>query len=115
MGDEQFSISEEILTKITSKEATQVTRYLSVIFIRLVRAPRHLWERDNVLRLKGEVRDGQTVSAWEQLVALVKVSPKTARRALSWLHSEGVIVYATDDRTEIVISFKGISGRATQN
>jgi hypothetical protein len=112
MGAERLKIREDILKKVTSEEADRVTRHLSVIYLRLVNAPAHLWERDDVLRLTGEVRDGQMVSAWGQLLAIVKVSPRMARKAVDWLHREGIITfYTTGDRTEVVISFEGISGR----
>lgn len=110
MGAERLEIREDILRTVTSDEAARVTRHLSVIYLRLLRAPRHLWEREDVLRFAGELREGQLVSAWDQLLDLVKVSPRTARKAIAFLHREGVIgFYTTDDRQEIVISFEGLS------
>jgi hypothetical protein len=110
MGDERLAIQEEILKLVTSEEAERVTRYISLIYLRLVRAPCHLWEREHVLRFTREFRDGHPVSAWDQLIALVKVSPRTAKRALSWLHDKEVIaLYTTDDRTEIIIALNGLS------
>jgi hypothetical protein len=112
MGGERLEIREDILKLVTSKEAERVIRHLSLFYLRLVRAPHHLWESENVLRLSGELREGQSVSAFDQLISLVKVSPGTARKALSWLHSRRIIVfYTTSDRGEIIITFEGLSYR----
>lgn len=76
------------------------------------RASGHLWESMGVLRLAGELRNGQPVSAGEQLMDLAKVTPRTARKALSWLEQEGIItVHTAEGKDEIVISFEGLSGR----
>jgi len=112
MGGERLDVREDILKIVTSEEAERVTRHLGGIYLRLVRAPSHLWERADVLRLSGEMRDGQQVSAWAQFLALVKVSPRTARKAVAFLEREGVIAfYITEDRNEIAISFEGIKPR----
>jgi hypothetical protein len=114
MGGERLDIRDDILKIVTSEEAEQATRYLSLFYLRLVRAPHHLWEHDNVLRFTTEVRDGQHVSAWAQFLALVKVSPTTARKAIAFLHRKGVIAfYTTEDKDEIVISFEGLSSRTS--
>jgi hypothetical protein len=114
MGGERLDIREDILKLVTSEEAEQATRYLSLFYLRLVRAPHSLWEGDNVIRLSAEIRDGQHVSAWAQFLALVKVSPTTARKAIAFLHRKGVIAfYTTEDKDEIVISFEGLSSRTS--
>lgn len=113
MSDDPFKLSEEVLAKLTSEEAGRVSQKLSTIYVRLLRAPRHLWEGDDVLRLKGEVRGGVNLSAWEQLVELTQVSPRTAKKVVSWLHKEGVIsLYTSEDKGEIIIAFEGIKGSA---
>lgn len=112
MDDGRLAVRKDILNKTTSPEADRVTPLISAIYLRLLRAPGHLWESGGVLRLVGEMRGGQPVSAREQLMGIVKVSPGTARKALSWLDQEGVIaLHAADGGDEIVISFEGISGR----
>jgi hypothetical protein len=112
MGDERLAVRKDILNKITSSEADRVTRLMSAIYLRLLRAPSHLWEGGGVLRLAGEMRGGQPVSPREQMMEIVKVLPGTARKALRWLDEEGVIaLHAADGRDEIVISFEGLSGR----
>jgi hypothetical protein len=114
MADERLEIREDILKVVTSPQAAHVSRQLTTAYIRLVRAPHHLWEGENVLRLTGETREGRQLSAWDQLIALMKVSAKTAKRVIAFLHRERVIAYyTTDDRSEIVISFEGVSRRGS--
>jgi hypothetical protein len=114
MGDEPLEIREDILTKVTSAEAERVTPSLSLIYLRLVSAPRRLWERGDALRFVAGSREGRPVSAWDQLLALVKVPPEVARQGLEWLRDEGVIAfYTTEDKDEIVISFEGLSSRTS--
>lgn len=112
MGVKQFGIRVDILKKLTSAEADRVTGNLSTLYLRLLRAPGELWESEGVLRLVGEVRDGERVSAWERLLEIVKVPEGTAREALRWLEQEGVIAVQTGEGgDEIVISFEGILRR----
>jgi hypothetical protein len=110
MGNERLEIRSDILKKISSNEASRVTPYLSMIYLRLVRAPPQFWEQKNILRFTEKGLDKQTVTtAWAQLVALVKVSPSIARKALGWLHDQGVITYSTSsNEREIIISFEGL-------
>lgn len=112
MGHERLEIRRDILKKVSSAEGVRVTPKLSAVYLRLVRAPPHLWERDNVLRLTTVSQGGQTVTAWAQLIALVKVSPKIARKTLSWLNQQELIKYSsTEDGREIIISFEGLFRR----
>lgn len=58
MSQDPFKLSEEVLAKLTSQEADRVSRKLITIYLRLLRAPLHLWEGDDVLRLKGRCEAG---------------------------------------------------------
>src|SRR4051812_28006264 len=111
MGKEGLEIRSDILTKVTSEEAAEVTPHLSRIYLRLVNAPAQYWERENVLRFTGNVEGGRTVStAWAQLVARVQVPPDVARKALEWLHDQGIIIFsASQNGREIILTFEGIS------
>lgn len=110
MGGERLKIRDDVLKIVTSKEAERVSRYTSLIFLRLVRAPHELWYGEDVLRLSGELREGRPISAQEQLISLVKVSPRTMRKVIAWLKSKSVIdFYTSDDRGEIVITFIGLN------
>jgi hypothetical protein len=110
MGNERLEIRSDILKIISSNEASRVTPFLSMIYLRLVRAPPQFWEQSNTLRFSEKREDSQRVTtAWAQLTALVKVSPGTARKALRWLHDQGVISYSTsNNEREIILSFEGI-------
>jgi hypothetical protein len=66
---------------------------MSKLYLRLGNAPDGFWEREGVLRFAGEEKDGTWVTAWEQLVSLVGVSSATARKALLWMHGQGIIGY----------------------
>jgi hypothetical protein len=63
------------------------------VYLSLLNAPPDYWEREGVLRFAGEEREGRWVTAWEQLVSLVGVSSATARKALQWMHEEGIVGY----------------------
>jgi hypothetical protein len=86
-------IDGDVIAAVTSEEADRVTPLMSKIYLRLVHAPAQYWERDGVLRFEGEVRDDGHVTAWEALCAVVGVASATARKALLWMHEEGIIGY----------------------
>ena len=83
----------EVITVLTSEEASRVTSQMSKIYLSLVNAPVALWERDGVLRFTGVEKGGKWQTAWEQLVELVGVSSATARKALAWMNEQAVIGY----------------------
>jgi len=83
----------EIIAALTSVEADAVTPLMSKIYLRLANAHKEHWEREGVLRFAGEKAQGQWVTAWEQLVSLSGVSSATARKALRWMHEQGVVGY----------------------
>jgi hypothetical protein len=75
-------IDGDVIAAVTSQEADCVTPLMSKIYLRLVHAPAQYWERDGVLRFEGELRD-----------EVVGVASATARKALLWMHGQGIIGY----------------------
>ncbi|MDT5272776.1 MAG: hypothetical protein QOH49_4962 [Acidobacteriota bacterium] len=86
-------IDREILSAVTSAEADHITPLMSKIYLRLVNAPEKYWEREGVLRIAAEVRDGNLVKSWSVLCELVGVASATASKALRWMHEKGIIGY----------------------
>ncbi len=86
-------IDREVLAAVTSEEADRVTPLMSKIYLRLVNAPENYWEREGVLRIEAEVREGKLVNAWPVLCELVGVASATANKALRWMHEQGIIGY----------------------
>jgi len=83
----------EIIAAVTSAEADAVTPLMSKIYLRLANAPEGHWELEGVLRFAGTEVDGQWATAWERLVTLSGVSSATARKALQWMHKQGIVGY----------------------
>jgi hypothetical protein len=83
----------ETISRLTSEEATRVTSQMCKVYLSLMNAPTGCWEREGVLRFAGEEKDSGWVTAWEQLVSLAGVASATARKALLWMHEEGIIGY----------------------
>ena len=110
----RLEIREDILKKIESDEASNITGLMASIYLRLIRAPEHLWSEQNVLRFEAAVQEGVLVSPWKQLLTLLKVSPATARKALSWMEQQRILTYSNVSREEILISFEGISRPKTR-
>ena len=86
-------IDDDVIAAVTSPEADAVTPLMSKIYLKLVRAPTQYRERDGVLHFTGEVRDDKHVTAWDALCELVGVASATARKALLWMHEQGIIGY----------------------
>lgn len=86
-------IDGDVIEAVTSPEADRVTPLMSKIYLRLVHAPARYWERDGVLRFEWEPRDEGHVTAWEALCEAVGVASATARKALLWMHEQGIIGY----------------------
>ena len=86
-------IDGDVITAVTSREADRITPLMSKVYLRLVDAPAQYWERDGVLRFEGELRDDGHVTAWEALCEVVGVASGTARKALVWMHEQGIIGY----------------------
>lgn len=83
----------EAINAVSSPEADAVTPLMSKVYLRLANAPDGYWEREGVLRFAGEERGGEWVTAWAQLVSLAGVASATARKALQWMHAQGVVGY----------------------
>ncbi|HYG11050.1 MAG TPA: hypothetical protein VD835_13965 [Pyrinomonadaceae bacterium] len=86
-------IDREIIAALTSAEADKVTPLMSKIYLCLVNAPSKYWERDGVLRIEAEVREGNLVKAWAVLCDLAGVASATASKAMRWMHQQGIIGY----------------------
>ncbi len=86
-------IDGDVIAAVTSPEADRVTPLMSKIYLRLVHAPAQYWERDGVLRFEGKLRDDGRVTAWEALCEVVSVASATARKALLWMHGQGIVGY----------------------
>jgi hypothetical protein len=86
-------IDQDIIAAITSREADAVTPLMSKIYLRLVNAPVRYWERTGVLRFEAEIRENRQVNAWVALCEVVGVASATARKAMTWLHEQGIIGY----------------------
>jgi hypothetical protein len=83
----------EVISALISEEASQVTSQMSKIYLCLINAPVEMWERDGVLRLTGNEREGKWQTAWEQLIELAGVASATARKALAWMSEQAIIGY----------------------
>ncbi len=83
----------DVIAAVTSEEADRVTPLMSKIYLRLVHAPAQHWERDGVLRFESELCDEGHVTAWEALCRVVGVASATARKAIRWMHEQGIVGY----------------------
>lgn len=86
-------LDREIISVVTSPEADGVTPLMGKIYLRLVNAPDGYWEREGVLRVEAEIREGKAVKAWAVLCEMVGVASATASKALRWMHEQGIIGY----------------------
>jgi hypothetical protein len=86
-------LDDDVAEAITSAEADEVTPLMSKIYTRLLLTPTGMREGARVLRFAGEEREGTWVTAWEQLRRHLRVSSETARKALRWMHGQGIIGY----------------------
>ena len=86
-------LDDDVAEAITSAEADEVTPLMSKVYTRLLLTPAQMREGGRVLRFAGEERGGKWVTAWEQLRAHLRVSSETARKALRWMHEQGIIGY----------------------
>lgn len=86
-------IDRDAITIVTSRAARQITKMMAHIYMCLVDAPMKFRERDGVLRFAGEVREGKTATAWQQLIELLEVADGTAHKALTYMAEQKVIGY----------------------
>lgn len=86
-------MDEDVIAAITSIEADQVTPLMSKVYLRMVNAPSHYWERENVLRFEAEFIEGKQLKAWAVLCEVMGVASATANKAIGWMHEQGIIGY----------------------
>ena len=86
-------IDSDVISAVTSAEADRVTPLMGKIYLRLVNAPPRYWERGGVLRFESELRGEGHVTAWEALCEVAGVASATARKALRWMHAQGIVGY----------------------
>jgi hypothetical protein len=86
-------LDDDVAEAITSAEADEVTPLMSKVYTRLLLTPAEMREGVRVLRFAGVERAGKWVTAWEQLRSHLRVSSETARKALRWMHGQGIIGY----------------------
>jgi hypothetical protein len=86
-------LDSDIITAVTSPEADTITPLMSKIYLRMANASEEYWEREGVLRFAGCEKDGRWVTGWEQLVTMMGVASGTARKALRWMHEQGIVGY----------------------
>jgi hypothetical protein len=86
-------VDADIIAAVTSREADAVTPLMSKIYLRLVNASARYWEREGVLRFEAEFSDETHKGAWDALCEVAGVASATARKALRWMHEQGVIGY----------------------
>src|SRR3712207_2907651 len=86
-------IDRDAIELLKSAEARRVTRLMGTLYLTLIDAPPHYWEREGVLRFAGTEGEGGAQTAWQQLVALLDCGNTTAKKALDWMCEQGIIGY----------------------
>jgi len=86
-------IDNEVIRSLVSPEARAVTPQMSTIYLSLLAAPQHCWERNGVIHFVGEDRENGHLTAWEQMREIAGVANSTLSKAMDWMHRTGVIGY----------------------
>ncbi len=86
-------IDRDAIELLKSPEARRVTHLMAALYLTLIDAPPEYWEREGVLRFTGDGGDSGSITAWRQLVGLLACGNTTAKKALDWMHSRGIIGY----------------------
>ena len=108
-------LDDDVAESVTSAAADKVTPLMSKVYTRLLLTPAEWREGERVLRFAGQEREGKWVTAWEQLRAHLRVSSETARKALRWMHCEGIIgYYSGKNGVGIRIFLNRAAGSVTQ-
>lgn len=100
-----IAIDEELLSAITSQEATAVTEQMSRIYLLLLgmipvdpensRPVAQEWE----FRFAGGEHEGLPVSGWQQFRAeMIEVEDEELRRALEWMGKRGIVDLSVGDQ-----------------
>jgi len=98
LGEDEYrrnfrQIDRDAIEMLKSAEARKVTRLMGTLYLTLIDAPPEYWEREGVLRFTGEEGGTGTQTAWQQLVDLLDCGNTTAKKALDWMHEQGIIGY----------------------
>ena len=83
----------DAIEQLKSAEARQVTNLMAALYLTLIDAPPEYWEREGVLRFTGNDGESEPITAWRQLVGLLGCGNTTAKKALDWMHAQGLIGY----------------------
>lgn len=86
-------LDRDAIEVLKSAEARRVTHLMAALYLTLIDAPTEYWEREGVLRFAGDEREGRPRTAWQQLVGLLECGNTTAKKALDWMHAQGLIGY----------------------
>jgi len=87
-------IDRDAIRLLKSTEARQVTNLMAALYLTLIDAPTECWESEGVLRFTGYDEGGGPLTAWRQLVGLLGCGNTTAKKALDWMHEQGIIGYS---------------------
>jgi hypothetical protein len=98
LGEDEYrknfrQIDRDAIELLKSAEARKVSRMMGTLYLTLIDAPPEYWEREGVLRFVGGDGEGVPRTAWQQLVELLDCGNTTAKKALDWMHEQGVIGY----------------------
>ena len=86
-------LDRDAIELLKSAEARRVTHLMAALYLTLIDAPSEYWEREGVLRFTGEDGEGRLGTGWRQLVGLLGCGNTTAKKALDWMHAQGLIGY----------------------
>ena len=86
-------IDRDAIELLKSAGARRVTHLMAALYLTLVDAPPEYWEREGVLRFTGDDSEGGQSTAWRQLVGLLGCGNTTAKKALDWMHAQGLVGY----------------------
>jgi hypothetical protein len=86
-------LDRDAIELLKSAEARRVTHLMAALYLTLIDAPPEYWEREGVLRFTGDDGEGGSSTAWRQLVGLLGCGNTTAKKALDWMHAQGIVGY----------------------
>jgi|SRR5215213_95691 len=86
-------LDRDAIELLKSAEARRVTHLMAALYLTLIDAPPEYWEREGVLRFTGDDGEGRPSTAWRQLVGLLGCGNTTAKKALDWMHAQGIVGY----------------------
>jgi hypothetical protein len=86
-------LDRDAIELLKSAEARRVTYLMAALYLTLIDAPSEYWEREGVLRFTGGDGEDGSGTAWRQLVGLLGCGNTTAKKALDWMHAQGLVGY----------------------